>query len=144
ADKAKAEQDAAELAAARVGAAMAVGFTSQLLEAKYPYVQIDDKQKENLIDKAAPVLKKYHYEPPPWMKKYQEEIDLGVAIGTAGFSVYVQVQKHKADEQRRIIEERRRRAQQQTGAAPQPAGRVDFSQDDNGAAEGDAKRVDAA
>lgn len=143
AQKAKAEQDAADEAAARAGAAMAVGFCESLLGMKYPFVSVPKEQKHQIIEKATPVMRKYGGGLPEWLRPYQEEIELGMVVATAGVGIFMQVQHHKREEQKRLIEERRRRAAEARGER-QPATRVDLSVDDQGAAEGDARRVDAA
>lgn len=143
AQKAKAEQDAADEAAARAGAAMAVGFCESLLGMKYPFVSVPKEQKHQIIEKATPVMRKYGGGLPDWLRPYQEEIELGMVVATAGVGIFMQVQHHKHAEQKRLFEERRRRAAEARGER-QPATRVDLSVDDQAAAEGDAKRVDAA
>lgn len=139
----QAEQEAADEAAARAGAAMAVGFAETMLGMKYPFVQIPKEQRFQIIEKATPVMRKYGGGLPDWLRPYQEEIELGLVIGTAGVGVFMQVQQHKAAEQRRALEERKRRLQEQQGS-PVPAGRVDLSVNENANQEGEAKRVDAA
>lgn len=143
AQKAKAEQDAADEAAARAGAAMAVGFCESLLGMKYPFVSVPKEQKFQIIEKATPVMRKYGGGLPEWLRPYQEEIELGMVVGTAGVGIFMQVQHHKREEQKRLIEERRRRAAEARGER-QPATRVDLSANGQGAEEGDARRVDAA
>ncbi len=142
AQKAKAEQDAADEAAARAGAAMAVGFCESLLGMKYPFVSVPKEQKHQIIEKATPVMRKYGGGLPEWLRPYQEEIELGMVVATAGVGIFMQVQHHKHAEQKRLFEERRRRAAEARGER-QPDTRVDLSADDY-AKEGDAKRVDAA
>lgn len=144
AQKAKAEQDAADEAAARAGAAMAVGFCESLLGMKYPYVSVPKEQKFQIIEKATPVMRKYGGGLPEWLRPYQEEIELGMVVGTAGVGIFMQVQHHKREEQKRLLEARRSRAQGGGQAQPAPAARVDLSTNDDGAKEGDARRVDAA
>jgi hypothetical protein len=55
-------------------------------------VTIPEPQKEEVASKAAVVIKKHlgGAEIPPWLKKYKEEIDLGLALGAFAFSVYRQ------------------------------------------------------
>lgn len=83
----QAEQDAADEAAARAGAAMAVGFAETMLAMKYPFVQIPKEQRFQIIEKATPVMRKYGGGLPEWLRPYQEEIELGMVIGTAGVGV---------------------------------------------------------
>lgn len=142
AQKERAAQDEADEAAARAGAAMAVGFAETMLGMKYPFVQIPKEQRFQIIEKATPVMRKYGGGLPDWLRPYQEEIELGMVVATAGVGVFMQVQQHKAAEQRRALEERRR--QQAGQPAPQPAVKVDLSIDENANQEGAARRVDAA
>lgn len=116
---------AAELAAATAAATMGVNALVALFTAQVPYVHIDDKAREAVIEKAAPVLVKHGVggELPPWLVKWREEIELGMVVGGIGFSVYIQVQQHKKAEAE--AERQRQQAKQQNGQ--QQPGRVDLS-----------------
>ena len=109
----------AEQAAARAGAAFAVGFAESVIKMRAPYVVIGDEQKEQVIEKTAAVLAKHGGGMPEWLVPYREELELGITLASAGFGVFVQVQAHQAEavEAARLAE-----------IARQNAGRVDMTQ----------------
>lgn len=90
------EQEKAEDAAARQGAAMAVGFMEMGLKMWKPYLEIPEEQKAALIEKGAPVAKKYDATLPPWLAPYKEEIELLSVVAVAGVSIVMQIKAHEA------------------------------------------------
>lgn len=92
------EQAKAEDEAARMGAAMAVGFVEMGLKMWKPYIVLPDDQKAALIEKGAPVAKKYDGGMPPWLAPYREEVELLVVVAVAGVSVVMQIKAHEAQQ----------------------------------------------
>lgn len=92
------EQEKAEDVAARQGAAMAVGFVEMGLKMWKPYIEIPEEQKAALIEKGAPVAKKYDATLPPWLAPYKEEIELLSVVAVAGISIAMQIKAHEAKE----------------------------------------------
>ena len=82
---------------ASMGVNAGVGIIESLV--KVP-VKVDDQTKANIIEKAAPVIKKHmgDGQMPAWLTKYQEEFSLAIAIGGACFELYRQAKMHKAAE----------------------------------------------
>ena len=103
-DDAAAEADAEE-AAAKAGAAMAVGFAETLLKMRYPFVHVPGEQKEQIQEKMAAVIGKHGGGLPEWLQPYSEEIELGMVVAAAGFGVWVQVQAHNQANQSEQPEE---------------------------------------
>ncbi|MFC3151790.1 hypothetical protein ACFOEK_12190 [Litoribrevibacter euphylliae] len=92
-DAQQAEADAEE-AAAKAGAAMAVGFADTLLRMRYPFVVIPAEQKGQVQEKVAAVISKHGGGLPEWLQPYSEEIELGMTLAATGFGIYLQVQAH--------------------------------------------------
>lgn len=82
---------------ASMGVNAGVGIIESLVKAP---VKVDDQTKANIIEKAAPVIKKHmgDGQMPAWLTKYQEEFSLAIAIGGACFELYRQAKMHKAAE----------------------------------------------
>ena len=85
------------LTAARASAAMGVGVVQDLLVARWHYINVDSATRDRLIDTAAPVVAKYGLGLPDWLKPWEEEIALGMVIASAGYGIYMQVQRHNAE-----------------------------------------------
>lgn len=99
ADEAQATMSAeAEEAAARAGAAFAVGFAETILKMRVPYAVIPPEQKEAVTEKTAAVLRKHGGGMPEWLVPYREELELGIVLASAGFGVWMQVQAYKQAE----------------------------------------------
>lgn len=98
-EKQAAAQKEAEAAAARMGAAWAVGFLEQMVKTRVPYAAFDPDTAERLTDKTAAVMAKHGGGMPPWLAPYKEEIELGVALASAGFGVYVQVKQYEHEQE---------------------------------------------
>jgi hypothetical protein len=62
-------------------------------------VSIPEEQQESLAAKIAPLIKKYYSggEMPQWLKRWQEEISCGLAVGTALFGCWQQARAFKAN-----------------------------------------------
>ena len=78
--------------AARQGAAWAVGAVETVLKMRFPGVQVEKEKKDLIVEKGAAVAKKYGVGLPGWLEPWKEEIELGMVLGSAGVSVYLQVQ----------------------------------------------------
>ena len=94
----KAEMSQADKEAAKHGAMMAVGFLEQIVKSKMPMIEYTDNQRVQLRDKIAPVMGKYGAGLPDWLIPYKEEIELGVALASMGFSTYLQYQGYLAQQ----------------------------------------------
>lgn len=90
------QQQAAEDAAARAGAVMAVSFAETALKMWKPYVELPKETKEALIEKGVPVVKKHNAEMPEWLQPYKEEIELASVVAMAGVSIFMQVKAYEA------------------------------------------------
>ncbi len=93
-EAAQAEENAEE-AAAKAGAAMAVGFAETMLRMRYDYVVIPAEQKGQIQEKTAAVLAKHGGGMPEWLQPYSEEIELGMTLAATGFGIYMQVKAHE-------------------------------------------------
>ena len=62
-------------------------------------VSIPEDKQEALASKLAPLIKKYYSggEMPAWLKKYQKELEFGLALGGALFGCWQQARAFKAD-----------------------------------------------
>lgn len=98
-EKERSEKQQAEDEAARMGAAMAVGFVEMGLKMWKPYIVLPDDQKAALIEKGAPVVKKYDAALPPWLAPYKEELDLLAVVAVAGVSIVMQVKAYEAQKE---------------------------------------------
>ncbi len=100
----------ADKEAAKVGAMMAVGFLEQVVKMRLPMVEYSDDQKKQLGDKIEPVMMKYQTGLPEWLQPYKEEIELGICLGTMGFTTYLQVKAWEAEQQRQLKEQEKEAA----------------------------------
>ncbi|WP_290516893.1 hypothetical protein [Alcanivorax sp.] len=97
ADKAEQEKQAKanQEQAAKMGAAMAVGFAENMLQMRLPYVTVDDQARAGLVDSLAPVMAKHGGGMPDWLLPYAEEVRFGMTLAGFGFGVWMQVQAHR-------------------------------------------------
>ncbi|WP_211831152.1 hypothetical protein [Kistimonas asteriae] len=94
-DKAGDLQAEADEAAARQGAMMAVAMVETLVKMRFDFVTIQPEIRGQIVEKGAAVIRKHGGGLPDWLQPYQEEIELGMVVASAGFGVYMQVQAHK-------------------------------------------------
>lgn len=80
---------------AEQSAAMYCELAATLVNAKWQYLDLSDS-KEQIQPKLAAVLAKYDAELPAWLAPFKEEVALGIAVGVAGFTCYMQVQAVEA------------------------------------------------
>lgn len=96
ADEAQAQELAVEnqqlQAKAHATAMVSVAVIESTISMLYPGVTIAQERKTAVAQKLAPVQVKYQAGGlPPWLAKYQEELELLGVVGMVGFSVYQQV-----------------------------------------------------
>ena len=86
--------------AAQLGAHMAVGFTTKMLEMRLPYLRISEGDKRELAESLAPVLAKHGGggEVPAWLVPYLDEIRFGMKLAGVGFGLWLQHQAHVAQQ----------------------------------------------
>ncbi|WP_425628267.1 hypothetical protein [Vibrio neptunius] len=98
--------------ATKEGVLMALGGIEAVLkETVDERLEIGEENANVLATSAVPVIHKYNVTPPPWAVKYKEEIGLGLALATVGFSLFMQHRSlKKADRQAAL--ERQREAEQ--------------------------------
>jgi hypothetical protein len=101
----------------KMGAAMAAGFMEQIIVSNMPHVVIAPEQKEQVAEKMVPVLRKYRGEMPPWLRKWKEEVELGMVLAGVGFGVYLQHRAHAQQVAQQAVEKARQESGQQQ--APQ-------------------------
>jgi hypothetical protein len=78
---------------------VAVVVIGQIIEVIKPELTVTNEQKHQVQKKLAPVLLKYSTGGvPPWLLKYQEELELAGALGMVGFSMYQQIKAAEAKE----------------------------------------------
>ena len=89
------------------GAAFAVGAVETVLKMKWKYVAISPDHKTQIVEKGAAVIKKYDCTLPEWLQPYQEEVELGMVIASAGFGIYAQIANHKEQEAKKAEAEKK-------------------------------------
>ena len=95
------KRDDEERRAAELGAKFAMGFASTMWELFGPEdVDVPDRHLKKIEEKLVPVMQKHRAGVPAYLKPWQEEIELGMALGGAAVGVAMAVKKKRREEER--------------------------------------------
>lgn len=97
ADKVAIAENKQAEAAANGQAMVAVAVIGQIIEVIRPDLTVSEDQKKQVQQKLSSVLLKYSTGGvPPWLLKYQEELELAGVLGMVGFGMFQQVKAAEA------------------------------------------------
>lgn len=93
----QAEQAVSLAEGAKAAADMTVGILGALVDVLAPYAAVDNSTKKQAVDKLAPLFEKYGIA-LGGAGRFAQEIDAAIFFGMTGYTVWQQVEAHKAEQ----------------------------------------------